>query len=63
MVLQVQMLPIVCQRQISQVAIQQPLDSMMPPQSSISGSLIGVTQAQTGIVTPHLGQTASIRQQ
>ena len=60
---QVQVFPVVCQPQVSQVAIQQPLVSTTPPQSSISGSLTGVTQAQTGTITPHLGQTTSIGQQ
>lgn len=63
MVLQVQVLPIVCQPQVSHVTIQQPLVSTTPPQSSISGSLTGATQAQTGTITPHLGQTTSIGQQ
>jgi len=54
-VLQVQALPIVCQPQVSQVTIQQPLVPTTPPQSSISGSLTGVTQVQMGTITPHLG--------
>ena len=36
---------------------------MTQPQSSISGSLTGETQDQTGTITPHLGQTSSIGQQ
>ena len=63
MVSQVQALPIVCQPQVSQVAIQHPLISATPPQSSVSGSLTGVTQIQMRTITPHLGQTSSIGQQ
>ena len=60
---QVQVLHVVCQPQVSQVVIQKPLISTTPPQSPISGSLTGMTQAQTGTITPHLGQIASIGQQ
>ena len=49
---QVQVLPIVCQPQVSQVVMQQPLDPATQPQSSTGG----MTQAQTGTITPHLGQ-------
>jgi len=59
---QVQAQPIVCQPQITQVPIQQPLVSTAPPQSQISASLTRTTQAQTGVMTPHLGQSSSIRQ-
>lgn len=40
---QIQALPVVCQPQVSQVTIQQPLVPAMPPQSLVSGSLTGVT--------------------
>ena len=56
---QVQALPIVCQPQVSQVVMQQPLVPATQPQSPTSG----MTQAQTGTITPHLGQTTSIGQQ
>ena len=60
---QVQALPVVCQPQVSQVAIQQPLVSTTQPQPQVSASLTGMTQAQTGTITPHLGQSSSIGQQ
>ena len=44
---QVQALPVVCQPQVSQVVMQHPL-------------FPGMTQAQTGTITPHLGQATSI---
>ena len=56
---QVQALPIVCQPQFSQVVMQQPLVPATQPQLPTSG----MTQAQTGTITPHLGQTVSIGQQ
>jgi len=59
---QAQALPVVCQPQVSQVVVQQPLVSMTQPQSPNSGSLTGVTQAQTSTITPHLGQMSSIGQ-
>ena len=59
---QVQVLPIVCQPQVSQVAIQQPLISAIQSQPQVSASSSGETQAQTGIMTPHLGQSSSIGQ-
>lgn len=43
MVSQVQALPVVCQPQVSQVMIQQPLVSATQSQSPISGSLTEVT--------------------
>ena len=60
---QVQVLTVVCQPQVSQVIIQQPLVSTTQSQPQISDSLIGMTHAQTGTITPHLGQTFSIGQQ
>jgi len=42
-VLQVQALPVVCQPQVSQVVIQQPLVSTTKPQLPISSSLTEVT--------------------
>jgi len=60
---QVQALPVVCQPQVSQVAIQQPLISVIQSQPQVSASLSGVTQAQTSTMTPHLGQSSSIGQQ
>jgi len=60
---QVQALSVVCQPQVSQVVIQQPLVSSTQSQLLISGSLTEVTQAQMGTITPHLGQTSSIGQQ
>ena len=59
---QVQALPVVCQPKVSQAAIRQPLVPVTSPQSSISGSLTRVTEAQTSTITPHLGQTTSIGQ-
>ena len=56
---QVQALPVVCQPQVSQVVMQQPLFPVTQPQSPTSG----MTQAQMGTITPHLGQTVSIGQQ
>ena len=56
---QVQALPIVCQPQVPQVVIQQPLDPATQQQSPTGGT----TQVQTGTITPHLGQTVSIGQQ
>ena len=61
-VLQVQAQPIVCQSQITRVAIQQLLVSTAPSQSQISASLTETTQAQTGFITPHLGQSSNIGQ-
>ena len=60
---QVQALPTVCQPQVSQVAIQQPLVSTSQSQPQVSASLSGVTQDQTSTVTPHLGQSSSIGHQ
>ena len=60
---QVKALPVVCQPQQTQVAIQQPLVSTTQSQPQVSASLSGVTQDQTSIVTPHLGQSSSIGQQ
>ena len=60
---QVQALPIVCQPQVSQVAVQQPLVSTTQSQPQVSASLSGATQAQTSTMTPHLGQSSSIGQQ
>lgn len=54
-VLQVQVLPNVCQPQVSQVVLQQPLVSMAQSQPQISASLTGMTRAQIGTITPHLG--------
>ena len=56
---QVQAMLVVCQPQVSQVVMQQPLDPATQPQSPTSGP----TQVQTGTITPHLGQTVSIAQQ
>jgi len=56
---QVQALPVVCQPQVSQVVMQQPLDPATQPQSPTGR----MTQAQMGTITPHLGQTVSIEQQ
>ena len=56
---QVQTLPVVCQLQISQVVMQQPLDPVTQPQSPTGGA----TQVQMGTITPHLGPTVSIAQQ
>jgi len=56
---QVQALLVVCQPQVSQVVMQQPLAPATQPQLPTSG----MTQAQMGTITPHLGQTASIGQQ
>lgn len=50
---QVQALPVVCQPQISQVAIEQSLVPPTQPQSPTSG----MAQVQTGNTNPHLGQT------
>ena len=55
---QVQVLPVVCQPQLSQVVMQQPLAPATQPQSP-TGEM---TQDQTGTITPHLGQMVSIRQ-
>ena len=60
---QVQALPVVCQPQVSQVAIQQPLVLAIQSQPQVSASLSGATQAQIGIMTPNLGQSSSIGQQ
>ena len=60
---QVQVLPIVCQPQVSQVAIQQPLVSTTQSQPQVSASLSGANQDRTSTVTPHLGQSSSIGQQ
>ncbi len=57
---QVQALPVVCRPQVSQVATQQPLVSTAQSQPQVSASLPGMTQDQTGIITPHLGQSSSI---
>ena len=54
----VQALPVVCQPEVSQVVMQQPLDPATQPQSPTGG----MTQVQTGTITPHLGQTVSIGQ-
>ncbi|CAA3004319.1 Hypothetical predicted protein [Olea europaea subsp. europaea] len=56
-VLQVQTLHVVCQPQ-SHVVIQQSFDPATQPQFPTSG----MTQARTGTITPHLGQTVSIGQ-
>ncbi|MCY6524940.1 hypothetical protein, partial [Actinobacillus pleuropneumoniae] len=61
-VLQVQAQPVVGQPKITQVTVQQPLVPTTPPQSQISAPLTGATQAQTGVMTLHLGQTSSIGQ-
>jgi len=53
MVSQVQALPVVCQPQVSQVVMQQPLNLATQPQFPIGGT----TQTQTVTITPHLGQT------
>ena len=55
---QVQAFPVICQPQVSQVVMQQPLVPTTQPQSPTSG----MTQAQTGTITPHLGQTVSVGQ-
>ena len=55
---QVQALPVVCQPQVSQVVMQQPL----VPATQLQSPTSGMTQAQIGTITPHLGQTASIGQ-
>lgn len=60
---QLQALPVVCQPQVSQVSIQQPLVSAIQSQPQVSASLSGATQAQTSTMTPHLGQSSSIGQQ
>jgi len=57
---QVQALPFVCQPQVSQVVIQQPLVSTTQPQSPISGSLTKSNQDQKGTITHYFGQTSSI---
>jgi len=54
---QVQTLHVVCQPQVSQVVMQQPFDPVTQPQSPTRG----MTQARMGTITPHLGQTVSIR--
>lgn len=59
---QVQALHVVCQPQVSQVVIQQPLVSTTQRQSPIYGSLTEATQVQTSTITPHLSQIASIGQ-
>ena len=56
---QMQTLPVVCQPQVSQVVMQQPFNPVTQPQLPTSG----MTQAQTGTITPHLGQTVSIGKQ
>ena len=55
---QVQTLPVVSQPQVSQVLMKQPFELTTQPQSPTSG----ITQVQTGTITPHFGQTVSIRQ-
>ena len=52
---QVQALPVVCQPQVSHVAIQQPLVLVIQSQPQVSASLFGATQAQTSNMNPHLG--------
>jgi hypothetical protein len=56
---QVQTMPVVCQPQISQVLMQQPLDPATQPQSPTGGA----TQVQSGTTTPHLGPMVSVAQQ
>lgn len=60
---QVRAPPVVCQPQVSQVAIQQPLFSAIQSQPQVSASLYGATQAQTSTMTSDLGQSSSIGQQ
>ena len=56
---QVQTLPVVSQPQVTQVLMQQPFELTTQPQSPTGG----ITQVQTGTITPHFGQAVSIGQQ
>ncbi len=53
---QVQVSPVVCQPQVSQVAIQQYFVPLTQPQSATSG----MAQVQMGNTNPHLGQIVSV---